>query len=151
MVRYASPRSPCSPRVMLLPGVNVYPLFSLFSARSPCFACCCLVRACLRWGCAWVVSSICGVGVPLLVSLLVPCALVPFLALSLLFFLSFWFCSVVVLASSFVVWCVGSVSSLALSLLSLFLFWPRVALPWDCFGPLGNQVLIHPIHMNTTH
>ena len=63
-------------------------------------------------------------------------------------FLSFWSCSAVSVSSSFVACVVGS---FFLSLLSLFLFWPRAALLWIGLGSLGNRVLIHPIHVNGIH
>ena len=88
----------------------------------------CLVRACVWWVCTWFVSSLCGVGVPLLVSLPVPCALVRPLALSLRFvFLR----------------CVSCCLCLSLSLsLSLFLsLWSRAALPCIGLGPQGGSVI----------
>ena len=98
------------------------------------------------------VSSLCSVGVPLLVSLPVSCALVLFLA-----------CVAPVcrfgLLPSFLLPLLLSRVLLALSLslslsflsLSLFLFWPRAALLWNGLGSLGNQVLTHPTHVNGAH
>ena len=114
--------------VVLPPGVNLYPRLSSLSSLLP-FAAYCWVRACLWWGYAWDVSSLCGVYVRVFASLSALCALVcsfAFVAPFCLFrrYLSGGSsCSVPLVCLPF------------LSLLSVS--WPRAALSWDSLDPWG--------------
>ena len=141
MVMYASPRSIGSPRIVLLPGVNFYPsLFSMFS-----------LPAVLAY--AWCARA-CGGAMrgsfPLSVVWAFPCwsrclfRACVFFSSPCRSFLSFWSCSVVSLASSCVVWSVGSVSfllSLSLSLLAPCC--ASVGLPWALGAPDTNSFNSH--------
>ena len=144
VVRYASPRSLCSPRVALLPGVNFYHFFSSLLSLLALLPCAWCARACggvvrgsfppsVVW--AFPYWSRCLFRARLLLS-----------SLGRSFFCLFALCLVVSLASSRVV------SSRLVSPLSLFsLFRPRAALPWNGLGPLGNQMLTNSIHVNIIH
>ena len=129
------------PAVVLLPGVNLYP--SLSSLSSLPFALHCRARACLRWVCTWVASSLCGACARASVPLLVPCASASFFALAA-FFLPFS----CVFVWSFLLLCSVGLSSFSLS--SLRLSRPRAALPWGFLGPLEYHILTYPTHDNAT-
>ena len=99
-------------------------------------------------GLRMVVPSLCGVAVPVSVSLLAPCTPVPVLA-SVALFLSFWSAWVTAESSAGlgVSLFVGSVSPCSL----LSFFRPLAALPWNPRVPLGGDVLTCSTHRNASN
>ena len=126
------------PAVVLLPGVNLY--HSLSSLSSLSFALHCWARACLRWVCTWVVSSLCGACARASVPLLDPCASASFFAL--VAFVCHFRVSLFGRSScSVLLVCIPFLSFLSVSR-------PRAAFPWGFLWPLEYHMLTYPIHDN---